>query len=71
MIKKRISHASVRTEKYSKGLLQNAKHFATALLKNRFCLTQANCGLCAPETTVCLMTSFRKERFATRPFDFP
>ena len=51
--------------------MQNAKHFATAHLKNRFCLTQANCGLCAPETTVFLMTSFRKERFATRPFDFP
>ena len=35
--------------------------------KNRFHLTQANFGLCAPETMVFLMTSIRNERFATRP----
>ena len=37
------------------------------LFKNRFHLTQANFGLCAPETMVFLMTSIRNERFATRP----
>ena len=40
------------------------------LLKNRFCLTQAKFRICAPETTVCLMMRFRKERFATRPCIF-
>lgn len=38
------------------------------LFKNRFHLTQANFGLCAPETMVFLMTSFRNER-ATRPLE--
>ena len=46
-----------------KGLLQNARHFATAPFKNVFASTQANFGLYAPEAMICLMASFLNERF--------
>lgn len=53
----------VRQKRFLKGLLQNARHFATAPFKNVFASTQANFGLYAPEAMICLMASFLNERF--------